>query len=211
MDLPELGIDIEGENLLDDDAEEYADQEIAIPGPSHLTFDEKPETQEKPCSNSTTQKQKSKKIHLNSMKGAYKTAAEWNKTFKEWVSRTKQKARNIYIHQRETGGGMPINQFLTSIEEKLLSIISVIGMDVQELGIIKLPSKLKVKKVISTKLGNKRIRMRNSQSYMRVKCVYNKTIAKNKTTYKCFMGAFNNIILALLRLLNILCIQNLEI
>ncbi|KAI4455748.1 hypothetical protein MML48_9g00000304 [Holotrichia oblita] len=195
-------------------------------------FDEKPETREKPCSNSTTQKQKSKKkvanelldaykqnqaeynqglmhvadalnniaeesytrskkasaehfllyldylsscknndlnkennfneliVHLNSMKGPYKTAAEWNKTFKEWVSRTKQKARNIYIHQRETGGGMPINQFLTSIEEKLLSIISVIGMDVQELGIIKLPSKLKVKKVISTKLGNKRIRMR---------------------------------------------------
>lgn len=63
----------------------------------------------------------------------YAFQALWN-----WSSRVKRKAREIYIHQRGTGGGLPLQKFLTELQEMLLQALgklTVIGMPALELGL----------------------------------------------------------------------------
>lgn len=59
-------------------------------------------------------------------------------TFTEWRSEVKRKAREIYISQNETGGGLGTEKFLTSLEMQLISVLGLIcieGISVPELGL----------------------------------------------------------------------------
>ncbi|XP_074035337.1 uncharacterized protein isoform X2 [Leptinotarsa decemlineata] len=72
--------------------------------------------------------------------GACKKIKEWQEAFWRWKNYVKRKARDIYIDQHLTGGGLPIPIILTELEKKLLAILSVLcieGMLVPELGFLK--------------------------------------------------------------------------
>ncbi|KAF5279254.1 hypothetical protein FQR65_LT15459 [Abscondita terminalis] len=75
---------------------------------------------------------------LNKCKGPTKSVTEWKQVFTEWTSKIKTKARNIYNHRLQTGGGGPINLILTDLEEKLLSLTGAVVVkgisEVSELG-----------------------------------------------------------------------------
>uniref|UniRef100_A0A6P7GJ24 Regulatory protein zeste n=1 Tax=Diabrotica virgifera virgifera TaxID=50390 RepID=A0A6P7GJ24_DIAVI len=78
-------------------------------------------------------------LTLNSMGcGPSKTKMQWKKTFIDWKSHTKKKARDAIRCQNRTGGGDEVAKKLTPAEEKLMaaiSYISVTGTEVIELGL----------------------------------------------------------------------------
>ncbi|XP_072386369.1 uncharacterized protein [Diabrotica undecimpunctata] len=78
-------------------------------------------------------------LNLNSMGcGPSKNKQQWKKTFIDWKSHTKKKAREAIRCQNKTGGGDAVPKKLTPAEEKLMaaiSFISVTGTDVVELGL----------------------------------------------------------------------------
>lgn len=50
----------------------------------------------------------------------------------------KNKAKRIFVHRYQTGGGLPIDIFLSFLEEKLLQILgetTVFGIRIAELGL----------------------------------------------------------------------------
>ncbi|XP_031349546.1 uncharacterized protein LOC116175521 [Photinus pyralis] len=82
---------------------------------------------------------------LNSIEGPQRDATHWKQTFNEWECKVKAKARRIYLRREMTGGGVSPNEFLTALEEKLLSLISKILLfghpDIIELGFQKYSKK----------------------------------------------------------------------
>uniref|UniRef100_A0A1Y1LJ50 Uncharacterized protein n=1 Tax=Photinus pyralis TaxID=7054 RepID=A0A1Y1LJ50_PHOPY len=66
--------------------------------------------------------------------------SEWKKVFADWTNNVKKKARNIYLAQLQTGGGLPIPIVLTDLELQLISVLTkivVTGMPIKELGLTK--------------------------------------------------------------------------
>uniref|UniRef100_A0A6P7H8F7 Regulatory protein zeste n=1 Tax=Diabrotica virgifera virgifera TaxID=50390 RepID=A0A6P7H8F7_DIAVI len=69
--------------------------------------------------------------------GPQKFKAQWKKTFIDWKSHTKKKARECVRSEQRTGGGKGDGKALTPIEEKLMGLLSwtaVKGADVHEIG-----------------------------------------------------------------------------
>ncbi|XP_018572084.1 uncharacterized protein LOC108911592 [Anoplophora glabripennis] len=70
--------------------------------------------------------------------GPSKTKLQWKKTFIDWKSNTKEKARECYKSEQRTGGGEGDAKKMTPLEEKLVAILSwmtVNGTDVPEIGL----------------------------------------------------------------------------
>lgn len=74
--------------------------------------------------------------------GPTRNVKQWKQVFQEWTCNVKRKARNIYMHQIATGGGLPVPNIdiLTDLEERLLQMlakVAVTGMEIRELGLTK--------------------------------------------------------------------------
>ncbi|CAG9820658.1 unnamed protein product [Phaedon cochleariae] len=60
---------------------------------------------------------------LNSLGQGERSVEEWKKKLADWKSKTKAKSAKIYKYIHGTGGGPSINIKLTTLEEKLLSLM----------------------------------------------------------------------------------------
>ncbi|KAK4882623.1 hypothetical protein RN001_005942 [Aquatica leii] len=67
---------------------------------------------------------------LNAIPGGQKDWKQWRKTWQDIKSRIKSKQASIKRYERGTGGGPPLKETITSVEEKVLSVInptSIVG------------------------------------------------------------------------------------
>ncbi|KAK4885276.1 hypothetical protein RN001_001547 [Aquatica leii] len=144
---------------------------------------------------------------LNTCTGPTHDAQQWKQVFKEWTSKIKITARNIYTHRLRTGGAMLTNNVLTDLENKLLyliNIIVIISMQIPELGLTKSTkpncktSLLATKKIKHLKGINKR--NRNLKVYRTALAVYAKSAPDIHKLFKSCVDVLS----ACERLLNLL-------
>ncbi|CAG9814033.1 unnamed protein product [Phaedon cochleariae] len=65
---------------------------------------------------------------LNSMPGATRDWKGWRKTWQDLKSRTKLKVSNKRKHVRGTGGGPPVEEELSKLEEDIVDIVKVVSI-----------------------------------------------------------------------------------
>ncbi|CAH1114780.1 unnamed protein product [Psylliodes chrysocephalus] len=113
---------------------------------------------------------------LNCIRGAVKSTEKWRQTFFEWVCKTKKKAREIFYHQQQTGGGPAINKNLSDIENWLISIINkvaITGIAICELGLKKIKQQTNRVNIHQRKPYKKyRQRKRHTKAQERIKLLY---------------------------------------
>ncbi|XP_031329076.1 uncharacterized protein LOC116173945 isoform X1 [Photinus pyralis] len=148
---------------------------------------------------------------LNNSKGATKSVEEWKKSFTEWTSRTKRKARELYVHRLQTGGGMPIDIQLNEIENWLLNIITklvISGMDVPELCNSKRSTVIfkKISKSLENRPKQKKRSRRNrlSKNVLRTVEEYIKNNKRMTLTLHILLQSLEEFLAAVKRLLSIM-------